>query len=108
MTQPSVIGTFTLLDAATATGAGSTRNLLKKEATFQAFGTTASGSGAATILIQVSNDGTNWITAGTITLTLGTAATNDGFASDAKWTFVRANVTALSGTGASVTVLMGY
>jgi hypothetical protein len=72
--------------------------------TFQASGATTSGAGAATVVIQVSNDNSNWITAGTITLTLGTSETSDGFAFDAHWEHVRANVTAISGTGAYVSV----
>ena len=63
-------------------------------------------TGAATIKIQVSNDGANWLDLGTITLTLGTVATADGFASYAAWAYVRANVTVISGTNASVTVTM--
>lgn len=91
--------------SAVATGAGPTFNLPEDGLqTFQASGTTTSGAGAATIVIQVSNDNSNWITAGTITLTLGTSATTDGFALSANWKHVRANLTAISGTGAAVTV----
>lgn len=75
--------------------------------TFQAAGTTTAGSGSAVVAIEVSNDNVNWITLGTITLTLGTSSTSDGFAALAAWGFVRCNVTTLTGTGASVTVSMG-
>ena len=44
---------------------------------------------------------------GTITLTLGTSSTSDGFAALAAWGFVRCNVTTLTGTGATVSVSMG-
>lgn len=74
---------------------------------FQAWGTTSSGSGAATVLIEVSNDSTHFMTVGTISLTLGTSATQDGFVMEGSWAFVRASVTAISGTGAAVTVTMG-
>jgi hypothetical protein len=74
---------------------------------FQAVGTTSSGAGSATILVQGSLDDTNWITLGTISLTLGTAATSDGFATDAPWLYIRGNCTAISGTGASVTLYAG-
>ena len=74
---------------------------------FQAVGTTSAGSGAATVLVQVSLDELNWVTLGTITLTLGTSATSDGFATDAPWLFIRGNCTAISGTGASVTLYAG-
>lgn len=76
--------------------------------TFQANGTTSAGAGAATVLIQVSTDGgLNWITACTITLTLATTTSSDGCAMAANWPLVRANVTAISGTGASVNAYMG-
>jgi hypothetical protein len=91
-----------LLDAQTTVAAGQTTPLTGAHHTFQA---TVSGTGAvtATVLIQCSNDGTNWLTLGTITLT-GTTSATDGFASAAPWAFVRANVTARTGTGAAVTV----
>ena len=73
---------------------------------FQAVGTTSAGAGATTVVIEVSNDGTNYINLGTITLTLGTAATSDGFACSNTWEYFRARVTAISGTNATVTVYM--
>lgn len=94
----------TMLEAV-ATGAGASFKLPESGVTtFQASGTTSAGAGAATIVIQVSNDDDNWITAGTITLTLGTSATSDGFAFAGNWDKARANVTAISGTGAAVLV----
>ncbi len=74
--------------------------------TFQAKGTTSAGAGASVVSIQVSNDTSNWITAGTISLTLATTSSSDGFAITAPWAFVRAKIDSISGTGASVTVLM--
>ena len=97
----------TLLLNATATGASTSVNAMSATGnTFQAAGTVSASTGAATVKIQVSNDFANWLDLGTITLTLGTSATADGFASYAAWAYVRANVTVLSGTGASVTVTM--
>ncbi len=75
-------------------------------ATFQASGTTSAGSGAASVSIQVSNNNSDWLTAGTISLTLGTTSTSDGFAITAPWAWVRAKLDSISGTSASVTVLM--
>lgn len=95
-----------LLENKTATGAGTAYAMVGKR-TFQATGTTTSGSGAATVKIQVSNDASNWLDLATISLTLSTTAASDGLAADAPWGYVRANVTAISGTGASVTVRMG-
>lgn len=76
-------------------------------ATFQAI---VAGTGAvtATVVIDGSNDGTNWCSTvlGTITLS-GTTTNSDGFTTTAPWKYVRARVTAISGTSATVTVLMG-
>ena len=84
------------------------RFLIKPDLT-QTYGTTTAGSGSVTILIQGSNliDANSFITLGTITLTLGTTLTSDGFVSNAPWKYVRCNVSAITGTGANVTVLMG-
>jgi hypothetical protein len=102
-----------LLDEATGTGAGlswnerdTTANSTYNFHTFQAIGNTTASTGAATVLIQVSNDGVNYLTMGTITLTLGTAVTTDGFAVINNWNFYRANLSAISGTGAKVSVYM--
>lgn len=89
----------------TTTGAGSTYGPgTSGEKTYQA---TVSGTGAvtATVVIQASNDPTNlgWLTLGTITLS-GTTTATDGFATQAGWAYYRANVTAISGTSASVDV----
>lgn len=82
--------------------------------TFQAMGTTSSGSGSGVVVIEASNKsapdtGTtvDWTTLGTITLTLGTTQTNDGFVSAASWRWIRARVSSISGTGASVNAHMG-
>jgi len=76
-------------------------------ATFQAI-VSGTGAVAATVVIDGSNDGTHWCATvlGTITLS-GTTTDNDGFTTTAPWKYVRARVTAISGTGATVTVLMG-
>lgn len=76
--------------------------------TFQAKGSTTAGAGAATIIIEATNDTTwPWITLGTLTLTLGTVAVTDGLAILAGWKCVRARLSAISGTGASVSVNVG-
>lgn len=75
--------------------------------TFQAVGKTTSGAGAATVDIEVSNTGGDWLKAGTITLTLATSNSSDGLAIDAPWGLVRANLTSISGAGAQVSVSMG-
>jgi hypothetical protein len=74
---------------------------------FQAVANGSSGAFTATVTIGVSNDGTNFETAGTITLS-GTATTadSDGFAMDAPWAYVRASVASFTGTGATCNVYM--
>src|SRR3972149_3373366 len=94
------ISSVRLLDAVLVTGAGASRAPWYKDRTFQASGSTSAGVGAAAVKIQVSNDNVNWILIGTISLTLGVAVTTDGFASDAAWRYVRANVDSISGTDA--------
>ena len=91
----------------TTTGAGS---LVYKDAPQAAFQAVVTGTGAvsATVTIEYSNDGVNVLSTvgGTITLS-GTTVVSDGFTTDAPWKYVRANVTAISGTGATVQVYMG-
>jgi hypothetical protein len=108
-TSPEIATGATLLSAAIATGAGTAVSGRAGVKTFQAWGTTSAGAGAATIQVQGSaNEGATWDVIGTITLTLGTTATSDSFTSDDRYTTVRGNVTAISGTGASVNLAMGY
>lgn len=99
--------TIKLIDTAAATVVGGAVNDGLNAVTYQATGATTNGVGSAVVAIEVSNDNSAWITAGTITLTLGTSATTDGFAVNAAWVYTRAKVTTLTGTGAWVTVSMG-
>jgi len=100
-----------LLDAATTVSSGSAFKPASRDRTFQVYGETTAGAGSATVVIEVSNvesPGANdWIIASTIVLTLGTTRTTDGFASIAPWRNVRARVTAISGTNATVYARMG-
>ena len=101
------VSSVKLLNAATTTATGETHAGWTWARTYQATGFTTAGSGAADVIIEVSNDNSLWITMATITLTLGTTATTDGFASAAAWRYVRARVSSISGTGAQVTAWMG-
>ena len=94
--------------AATTTGAQNAWQSWTGVKTYQASGTTTAGAGAATILVQGSNDGTNWDTIGTLSLTLATTTSSDSFTSNDRYAFVRGNVSAISGTGASVLLSMGF
>lgn len=98
---------LTILNSATATGAGASFKMVGDgRCTVEANGKTTASTGAANVGIEVSNNNLTWQTAGTIGLTLGTTQTSDGFAIDAPWSYVRANVISISGTGASVTVIV--
>lgn len=112
----SNINTHKMLDAVITTSTSSFEPFAgsRLQNTFWAYGTTSAGSGAAVILVEVSNAVTptnttnvDWITAGTITLTLGTTQTSDGFAMNAAWRHVRARVSSISGTDATVTLMRG-
>jgi len=76
--------------------------------TFQANGATSAGAGTATILIEASLDNTNFILLGTLTLSwTNPALGSDGIAIDAPWQFIRARITALTGTDATINVFAG-
>ncbi len=96
---------ITLLNAVTTTGAGSNSQPIKDAPkTYQAI-VTGTGTVGATVVVEVSNDGTNFLTLGTITLS-GTTKASDGFASQATWNYCRGNVTSIT-AGNAVTLLMG-
>lgn len=96
-----------VLVGATTVQSGPSTFKTAPKSTFQAV---VQGTGAltATVIIDASNDGDNWIATplGTITLS-GNDVVNDGFTTDAPWKFVRARVTVLTGTNATVNVKMG-
>ena len=103
---------FSGVNSTTAVAASSPIYKESPYSSFQAI-VTGTGSVSATILIQVCNQEdtfngvkANWITMGTITLA-GTTTATDGFTTVAPWRYVRANVTARSGTGATVEIIMG-
>lgn len=104
-TDQSVFTTNLLTDRAT-TGTDGAVASVGAAKTYQASGATSSGTGSATIQVEGSNDTNNWDVIGTITLTLGTSGDSDSFTSDDRYAQVRGNVTAISGTGASVDLVM--
>ena len=80
-----------------------------KDSAWAAIQCVVSGTGAvsATVVLEVSNDGVNAVATPLATITLsGTTAASDGITTMAPWKFIRARVTAISGTGAVVTVPM--
>lgn len=75
---------------------------------FQVKGSTSSGAGAASVVVEVSNDPAwPWITLATISLTLGTTATSEGVVMLAGWKWVRIRVASISGTDAKVSASVG-
>ena len=103
------VSTVKILTAAIATGAVTSHEPWNHKRTFHADGIVSAATGSATIAIEVSNtdDPDTFVVGGTITLSLTTTISGDGFTTDAPWRFVRANVTAISGTDATVNVTMG-
>ncbi len=76
----------------------------------QAWGNTSAGAGSAEVKIWVSTDKTHWVLAGTITLTLSATSElrgGDGFAVNARWKYMQAEVSAISGTDAKVSASVG-
>lgn len=91
----------------TTTGTG---NAIYKDAPKTTLQVIVAGTGAvsATVVFDASNDGTNWCSTalGTVTAA-GTTTASDGFTTDAPWKYIRARVTAISGTSATVSALIG-
>ena len=104
-TRTRVIGR-TLLNAVTVTGAGASVTGNSARTTFQAVGVMSSGTGSATVKIQVSNNNSQWDDAGVISLTLTTSPSSGIFVLNAPWVYVRGNVSALSANG-TVSLYMG-
>lgn len=88
--------------SATSTTGTTTGSAIPKEAIYATFQVVATDT--CTVIIEASNisaTSTLWVTLGTITLA---ATGTDGFATASAWRWVRARVTANTGT---VTVYMG-
>ena len=98
----------TILSAATGTGAGSSKELPDGVKSIQAS-IAGTGSLTATVAIEVSNDNVNWLSESDSTMSLsGTTAASAGLILSVGWKYLRANVTAISGTSAAVSVYVGY
>lgn len=94
-----------LLNAATEAATGAAVPMFGATRTVQSS-VTGTGAVTATVLIEVSNDGANFELADTHTLS-GTTSDSAGNAYSGNWTYMRARLTAISGTGAAVTVTAG-
>lgn len=95
-----------LLNQVLVTGSSEIKRVRTIQKTFQARGRTTAGAGSATVIIEASDFDSpstgDWVTLATITLTLSTTNSSDGFTSDAPWKYVRARLSAISGTGAVI------
>lgn len=94
-----------LLDAVLVTGAGTGMHANPGPKTVQAY-VVGTGAVSATVKIQVANIDGQWLDFATITLS-GTTSATDGTSWVVPWAYIRANCTALSGTGAALTVAIG-
>jgi hypothetical protein len=93
---------ISVLSGATTTGAGSTMTcgVNGRHGTFAAK-LTGTGSISATVILQGSHDGTAWFNVDTFTLS-GTTSVVEGCYERLSCPYFRGNVTAISGTDASV------
>ncbi len=93
---------ITLLSAATGTGAGSSSVIPIYTGGNGVVQVVLSNTTTptATVDVEVSLDGTNWVVFHTFSLT--TAGESQGVQVNEPWVYIRANVTAISGTSASV------
>lgn len=90
----------------TTTGASDAREAPGPGGTVHAR-VTGTGSVGATVDVQVSNfpDGP-WLLLGQLVCS-GTTTAANGLALEAHWAYIRANVTALTGTGATLDIILG-
>ena len=100
----------TLMLSATSATTGSAFQIrstsdLYANRSFQAVGVMSSSTGTASVVIEVSNDGVNYVTLGTITLALTTAPSSDLFFAYTVYEFYRARVTQVT-SNVTVTVYM--
>lgn len=105
-------GAFTL-GTATATGRvllADAKTVPSQPRSWTFSGSTTAGAGSATVTVEASDDGVTWISPAvcTATLTLSTTKVSGGCRDESSFRYYSMNVTAISGTGASVTVTAAY
>ena len=99
MNKPKV---HTLLSDVIVNGSSPSVTPIGAKTTFQCSGETSAGAGTATVTIQGSLDNTNWSTVDTLSLTLGTTTTMDHGSDVGPWPYMRATLSSLTGTDATV------
>lgn len=93
-----------LIEDAIATETGETMQFRGANMLFTADGVVSASTGSATIVIEGHCGGEVYDVIDTLSLTLGTAATIDFGVVTAPWTYIRARLSAISGTDATVNV----
>lgn len=96
-----------LLTAATTATPGPVMEGAATPKTYQLNGITTAGTGAVSVNVEGGNNGVDFDVIGVISLNLSTTRASDSFQSRDTYNQVRGNVTAISGTGASVNLTMG-
>jgi hypothetical protein len=95
-----------ILSGVTAVSVGSLVDLTGRSNTKSYQGViTGTAPFSASVNVEVSLDGTNWIVL--TTMSLSNTTPTIGYTSTDAWPFVRGNVTAITGTGASVNLTVG-
>lgn len=101
-------GRAAIVTAATTTGAKTAVRGLNVEKTYEVVGSTGSGTGTAVVSVEGSNGATSWSNIGTVTLSLTTTPSSGSFTSQDRYTWLRGNVSTLTGTTATVSITAGY
>lgn len=102
------VSQYVLLNGVTTTATGTGFDLSGVTNDERNFVVYLAGTGAvtATVILEVSNNNTHWGDLATFTLS-GTGSDTEVYVSDEAWQYVRGRVSAISGTGAAVTMTMG-
>jgi hypothetical protein len=93
-----------LLSAVTVAGAGAGKATNAAKRAFQAV-LTGTGALTAEVHVEVSLNGTDYLSFATIDLS-GTTSVTDGGVMDGPWNFMRGNLISITGTGATLDLLM--
>ena len=102
--------TISILPATLTTVTGGSVPIKEENTREMSIQATVAGTGAltASIIIEVSNDNRGWVSNAVSNINLsGTTVASQGLLLKAPWAYIRARVTSISGTGASVTVTAG-
>jgi hypothetical protein len=92
-----------MLNNITSVTTGPVVRLADQVLSIQVWGSVSAGTGSATVKFWGTNNmNAPWVPVATVDLALTTTVAGEGTVIECSWDFVRADVTAISGTGASV------